>query len=109
MTDRADISRVEGHNIGFYFELAERGDDQIMGNPAIRYLDRGIALRRSERRGIERGTGFATARSAGTYSRGTARYVRPLVLLDARVAQIGAPFFPRRSDRRCSDRDVREA
>jgi hypothetical protein len=86
MTNRADICRVEGHDIGFYFELADRGDDEIMGNPAIRYLDRGVALRQPNCRGIKRGTRLATTCIAGSYSGGSARNVRPLLFLDARVA-----------------------
>src|SRR6516165_6189090 len=108
MTDSADISRVEDYDIGFDLQIADIGHHQIMGNSAIRYLDGGISLRQPDRRRIQRGAGFASACSAGSYSRVTARDIRPFTFLDSRVPEIGTPFLRGRGDRRRGDRDIRQ-
>jgi hypothetical protein len=61
MSDSADISRVEDQDIGFDLQIPVIGHDQIMGDSAIRYLNRWIPLRHPDRRRIERGAGLARA------------------------------------------------
>ena len=107
-TDTTDISRVEGHDIGFDLQGPDIGDDQIMGDSAIGDLDRRGSLWRTERRRTERWPALAVACAGGGDPRASARNVRPFILFDARVAEIGAELFPGRGDRRRSDRNVRQ-
>ena len=107
-TDTTDISRVEGHDIGFDLQGPDIGDDQIMGDLAIGDLDRRGSLWRTERRRTERWPALAVACAGGGDPRASARNVRPFILFDARVAEIGAELFPGRGDRRRSDRNVRQ-
>jgi hypothetical protein len=79
-----------------------------MGDSAIGDLDRRGSLWRTERRRTERWPALAVACAGGGDPRASARNVRPFILFDARVAEIGAELFPGRGDRRRSDRNVRQ-
>jgi hypothetical protein len=77
----------------------EIGHDPIMGDFAVRDLDRRCSLWRTQRCRTERGTALAVAQADGGNSRAGAGNVRPFILFDTRVAEVGAKLFPRRGDR----------